>query len=694
VIADNTGGAFPRPSRPDGLVDTFADLDAYLGLPRVAGLWLSPDGRRLVVGVGSPDQKKARFASALWEVDPEGARPARRLTRSAKGESSAAFTPSGDLLFVSARPVPDGEDEESTDASLWLLPADGGDARLVARLPGGLGDVVVAGKASTVLVHSDLLPSATDLAGDKEIRAKRKDANVNAILHEQYPVRFWDQDLGPDRSRLLVADLSDDPDATLDFRDVTGHAPGALHGESSWDISADGRTVVTTWGVPETGASFRDTLVAIDVATGEHRTLADDPDHEYSAPSISPDGTTVAVTVSRRCTPQNCDDSWLGLVPTAGGEMRILTPVWDHWPEAKQWTPDGTALVVNADDHGHGPLWRIDATTGETTRLTGTGAYGNVRISLDGQWVYALRSAVDHPPAPVRIALADGSEQPLLGPAEALGRAVPMSGRLTEVTTAADDGTPLRAWLALPHDAGPDQPAPMLLWIHGGPLSSWNSWSWRWNPWLAVAKGYAVLLPDPALSTGYGVDFVQRGWRGWGGKPYTDLMSITDATVARDDIDAARTAAMGGSFGGYMANWVAGHTQRFRAIVTHASVWSLDQMGPTTDAAYYWYRELDAALSDANSPDRWAGDITTPMLVIHGAKDYRVPLGEAIRLWWDLMSRTQGEDGTSQHKFLYFPDENHWILTPGHVRVWYDTVFAFLAHHVLGADWERPALLG
>ncbi|HEX9337040.1 MAG TPA: S9 family peptidase, partial [Pseudonocardiaceae bacterium] len=433
MIADSTGGAFPPPSRPDGLVDTFADLDAYLGLPRVAGLWLSPDGRRLVVGVGSPDEKKARFASALWEVDPEGARPARRLTRSAKGESSAAFTPSGDLLFVSARPSPDGEDEE-TEAALWSLPADGGDARVLARLSGGLGDVVVAGKASTVLVRSELLPSAADQAGDKEIRTKRKDANVNAILHEQYPVRFWDQDLGPDRSRLLVADLSDDPDTTLDFRDVTGHAPNALHGESSWDISADGRTVVTTWAVPEAGASFRNTLVAIDVATGEHRTLADDPDLEYHAPSISPDGTTVAVTVWRRCTPQTSDDSSLGVVPTAGGEVRILTPTWDHWPNVARWTPDGTTLVVQADDHGHGPLWRIDAMTGDVTRLTGTGSYTDIRISPDGQWVYALRSAVDHPPAPVRIALADGSEQPLLGPAEALGRAVPMSGRLTEVT--------------------------------------------------------------------------------------------------------------------------------------------------------------------------------------------------------------------------------------------------------------------
>jgi dipeptidyl aminopeptidase/acylaminoacyl peptidase len=203
-----------------------------------------------------------------------------------------------------------------------------------------------------------------------------------------------------------------------------------------------------------------------------------------------------------------------------------------------------------------------------------------------------------------------------------------------------------------------------------------------------------VLLPDPALSTGYGVDFVQRGWRGWGGKPYTDLMSITDATVARDDIDAARTAAMGGSFGGYMANWVAGHTDRFAAIVTHASLWALDQMMTTTDAPFYWARELTGKRLEANSPHGFADAVTTPMLVIHGDKDYRVPIGEALRLWWDLLSRSKEEDGSSRHKFLYYPDENHWILKPGNAKIWYATVLAFLAHHVRGEDWQRPELLG
>jgi dipeptidyl aminopeptidase/acylaminoacyl peptidase len=251
--------------------------------------------------------------------------------------------------------------------------------------------------------------------------------------------------------------------------------------------------------------------------------------------------------------------------------------------------------------------------------------------------------------------------------------------------------------LALPADASASDPVPLLLWIHGGPLSSWNSWSWRWNPWLMVAKGYAVLLPDPALSTGYGQAMLRRGWGEWGGASYTDLMAITDAAEARPDIDETRVAAMGGSYGGYMANWVAGHTDRFRAIVTHASLWALDQFGPTTDEAGYWLREMTPQMALDNSPHLHADAIRTPMLVIHGDHDYRVPIGEALRLWWDLVSRHPGDgDGSGEtlpHRFLYFPDENHWILTPQNAAVWYETVLAFLDHHVLGADWETPDLL-
>jgi dipeptidyl aminopeptidase/acylaminoacyl peptidase len=212
-----------------------------------------------------------------------------------------------------------------------------------------------------------------------------------------------------------------------------------------------------------------------------------------------------------------------------------------------------------------------------------------------------------------------------------------------------------------------------------------------------VARGYAVLLPDPALSTGYGQNFVQRGWGAWGSAPFTDLMALTDVAVARTDIDDTRTAAMGGSFGGYMANWIAGHTDRFDAIVTHASLWALDQFGPTTDAPWYWAREMSPEMAVENSPHLFVADISTPMLVIHGDKDYRVPIGEGLRLWYELLSESGlpvDDDGETEHRFLYFPGENHWILTPQHAKVWYEVVLAFLAGHVLGESASMPRILG
>ncbi|WP_075742277.1 MULTISPECIES: alpha/beta hydrolase family protein [Actinoalloteichus] len=681
-----------RNERPD---TPFADLDDYLDLPRLAGLRLAPDGSRLVVGVTTVNSARTRHVSAVWEVDPTGVRPARRLTRSAQGESAAGFTPSGELLFLSTRPGPD-DDEPASAAALWRLPGDG-DAHVVAAPPGGAHDVVVT-PAGTVLFGSSVMPSAADLAQDAQIRALRKDTTVSVILHEEFPIRHWDHHLGPDRNRLIIADGREDladADGRWPLRDLTGHVGRALGDDVVWDITPDGRTVVTGWAVAEPRASQRYTLVAIDVETGERRTLADDADFEYESPLISPDGRHIAVVVHRRSTPERPYELALGVLPVEGGPLRMLGEDWDRWPRSAQWTPDGTALIVVADDDGRAPLWRLDATTGTPTRLTDDGSYTDLQVSPDGQWVYALRSAVDSPPTVVRVPLPGGrTVEPLPGPAEALGKVAPLPGTVTEVVTTAADGTRLRAWLSLPTGASEATPAPLLLWIHGGPVMSSNSWSWRWNPWIAAAQGYAVLQPDPALSTGYGLDFIRRGWNEWGGRPYTDLMAATDAAVQRSDIDSDRIAAMGGSFGGYMANWVAGHTDRFAAIVTHASDWMLKDANEVGDIAYEFVREMTPETADANSPHHFVDAITTPMLVIHGDKDYRAVVGESLRLFRDLLVHSTSGDTPNPHKFLYYPDENHWILTPNHAKAWYATVFAFLDQHVHGREWVRPTLLG
>ncbi|MBW0105860.1 alpha/beta fold hydrolase [Pseudonocardia sp. KRD291] len=676
----------------------FHDLQEFVGLPRLSGLTLSADGSRLVTTVSELDPDRTRYVGALWEVDPAGEAPARRLTRGGTGQSAPVFTPDGDLLFSSARPDPDAPSEPADSPSaLWSLPAHGGEARLLGSRPGGIGGVVVARAAGTVVATSSTLPGAVDADDDERRRTARRESKITAILHDGHPVRHWDHDIGPAEPRLLAAApvaapaaaSVEGPDARLDWADLTP-VPGHALLETAHNVSPDGRTVVTGWNTAHGHGAWRSSVVAIDVATGDRRVLLDDPSADFSAPRVSPDGTRVVALRETVPTPERAPRIDLVVVALDGGDPVPVAPDWDRWPAGVRWTADSSALVVVADEGGRAPLFRVDPATGTVLRLTGDhGAYSDPCPSPDGRWVYALRNAVDSPPAPVRVDAhtADGVPEPLAGPVPEQ----PLPGRLTEVTASAADGSALRAWLALPHDASTD-PAPLLLWIHGGPLSSWNAWSWRWNPWLMVARGYAVLLPDPALSTGYGQDFVQRGWGVWGGPPYTDLMAVTDAAEALPEIDAGRTAAMGGSFGGYMANWVAGHTDRFRAIVTHASLWALDQFGPTTDHTEYWRHEMSPAMAEANSPHRHAHAITTPMLVIHGDRDYRVPIGEGLRLWWDLTSR-QPDPAANPHRFLYFPDENHWVLSPQHSALWYETVHAFLATHVLGREWQTPDLL-
>jgi dipeptidyl aminopeptidase/acylaminoacyl peptidase len=682
---------------------SFHDLDTFVGLPRLTGLRLSPDGTRLVASVSTLDPHRTRYVTALWQVDCAGERPARRLTYSAKGESGAAFLPDGSLLFVSARPDPETKVQDDAPAALWQLPAGGGEARVVATRPGGVAGVVAAAGSRRVLVRSATLPGAVTAADDKDRRTSRKDLKVSAILHDSYPVRFWDHHLGPDQDRLLVADVPEEPAAAIsdapppgraELHDLTPH-PGRALDEAGFDLSPDGYTVVTTWYVPERGGR-RPTLVAIDTGTGQRRTLLEDPATEYGRPRFSPDGQRVAVLLKRRSNATEPIRLSLAVLDLTSDSLRPVADAWDAWPLLAEWTPDGGAFVVVADEHGASPVFRIDlgADPGSdtVTRLTGDrGAYTDVQVSPDGRVVYALRAAVDAPPAPVRLdpTAADQQPTPLRGP----GPDTALPGVLTEVRATAEDGAPLRAWLALPGDPGPQDPAPLLLWIHGGPLHSWNSWSWRWNPWLMVAQGYAVLLPDPALSTGYGQDFIRRGWGRWGAEPFTDLMTITDATVARDDIDAGRTAAMGGSFGGYLANWVAGHTGRFRGIVTHAGLWALDQFGPTTDGYDYWRREMSPQMASENSPHRFVEQIRTPMLIIHGDHDYRVPIGEALRLWAELAEHHSDDEGQMPHRYLYFPDESHWVLGPQNVKAWYATVFAFLDLTVHGRDWHTPDIL-
>jgi dipeptidyl aminopeptidase/acylaminoacyl peptidase len=664
----------------------FAEFSDYLAIPRVTDLALSVDGTALVATVASLNREGTKFINALWAIDPAGVDPPRRLTHSERGESGPAFAADGSLLFLSNR-----ADDDDRPAALWQLPAGAGEARKALERPGGVTAIRVAHDAATVVAGSPVLPGSIDTEADEKRRKARKDAKVGAILHQISPVRIWDHDLGPDETHLLVVPaLPDDEHVGSDesARDITP-APGRALDETSFAVTPDGRTVITSWATPEEPGYPRHRLVAIDAANGEQRMLADDPGIFFTEPAVSRDGAYAVCVRTQDGTYDDPPVASLWLLELASGSGRELAADADLMPGSPAFSADGSAVYFSADERGHRPVFRVDIATGELTRVTRSGHYTNVVVAPDGRTLYALRDHVDAPPAPVRLDAMATDCDPIPLPAPG---AVSVPGRVEELTTTVADGSQVRAWLALPSDASASHPAPLLLWVHGGPLGSWNSWSWRWNPWLMVAKGYAVLLPDPALSTGYGQAMLCRGWGEWGGASYTDLMAVTDAAEARDDIDADKVAAMGGSYGGYMANWIAGHTDRFRCIVTHASLWALDQFQGTTDYPAYWVREWGVQTERPEryakwSPHHFVDNISTPMLVVHGDKDYRVPVGEGLRLWWDLKRRNV------ESSYLYFPDEGHWILKPPNARIWYETVWAWLATHVHGEKWQQPELL-
>jgi dipeptidyl aminopeptidase/acylaminoacyl peptidase len=699
-MADQPTSAQPSGEPAPAAPSPFHSLDDYVAIPRVTGLVLSPDGTRIVCPVQTLNKERTKHVTSLWYVDPDGEQPPRRLTRSVNGESAPAFLSNGDLLFVSKRSelvkdVPDDKKPDDETPALWLLPATGGEARFVAQAAGGVTGTLTAKDARAAFALADVLPGPA--ADDAQRRKARKEAGVSALLHETMPVRNWDHDLGPDEPRLFAVDLATDlaAETPSELRDLTP-TPGRGLDDAGIAVSPDGTRIAVGWRT-QLGRGFDGrSLVLIDAKTGEQRMLKEaevidgQRKHNYDQPAFSPDGRSIVCVDETDGSFDFSPAVTLRIFDIDSGADRDLTPDFPLWPANPVFSVDATAVYFVADELGRSPVFKVDVESGELTRLTDDGAYTNLQVAPDGRHLFALRATIEQPPTPVRLDVGAVDQQAVVLPSPGAVAAVP--GRVAEVHTTAEDGALLRGWLVLPEGASTDQPAPLAVWVHGGPLMSWNAWSWRWNPWLLAARGWAVLLPDPGLSQGYGDEFIQRAWGKWGPVPFADLMALTDVATARSDVDESRTALMGGSYGGYMANWVAGHTDRFKAIVTHASLWTLEHFTGATDHPAYWMLEWGHPLErperyELNDPSRHLHAIKTPMLVVHGDKDYRVPIGEGLRLWTDLVHRGV------EAKFLYFPDENHWVLKPGNAKVWYSTVFAFLDHHVLGEPWVRPDLL-
>ncbi|MFF1452178.1 S9 family peptidase [Streptomyces sp. NPDC058274] len=606
------------------------------------------------------------------------------MTQSVPGDFAPAFADDGTLLFLSDREDTDsaGEKGDSQGVAVWGLP-EGGEAERIAHHPGGVSTFTVAKDAGAVAYTADLLPGTVGAGRYTEHLRERESALVNAVLYGATAICAWGTALGPEEPHTFVLH-SDGAPVNAGSQGPAGDGDIALSPNGSlvaYTRSASGRA-------PDTNV-----VVVADAVTGAERRTFSRPGQQYYRPAFTADGSTL---VCQRQREETYDSEWrvtLVAFDLASGEETDLLPEFDNWPWPGRAVlspiPGDATLWFTGDERGHCPAFRRDP-DGTITRLTASGAYASLCVTPDGSTLYALRSTIDSPPRVVRLDAAAVDQEPAF--LKAPGALGSLPGTLTEVHAEADDGFPLRAWLALPEGASEERPAPLIIAPHGGPQASWNSWTWLWNPWPFTARGYAVLLPDPALSTGYGQRMQERGRGQYGGQPYRDVIALTDAALARGDLDVTRTGLAGWSFGGYLANRAATRTDRFKAIVSHAGMWNLEAFQVDTDMHAYFRTifgdpRTQRERYEANSPHFDAARMTTPMLIVHGGKDYRVPVGQGMGLHDDLQRL-----GVPV-RFLYFPEEGHAIEAPNHIRLMYETVLNFLDHHVLGQEWQPPAML-
>jgi dipeptidyl aminopeptidase/acylaminoacyl peptidase len=373
----------------------------------------------------------------------------------------------------------------------------------------------------------------------------------------------------------------------------------------------------------------------------------------------------------------------LTLLDVANGERRTLATDFDAWPHIGDWSADGRRLYITADLAGHVPVFAVDVAADTVAGITlarSAGSHSDLCVLADGR-VAGLRTTFLEPPEAFVVRPEPGSPPQTL--ARLSGFEYPDWAAVENHTARSTDGADVQYFVVRPAQA--QGKSPVLLWIHGGPIGmTADAWHWRWNPLLAVAHGYTVVQPNPRGSTGFGQDYVQGIWGNvWGDQCYKDLMAVADALEQRPDVDRDRVMAMGGSFGGYMTNWIGTQTQRFRCLITHACVTTMAQFTGTTDHPAWWYLEMggedpyaDPLKFDRYAPIRHVKQWKTPALIIHGEQDYRCPINEGLNLFEALQYHGVPSE------LLIFPDENHWILKPRNIVAWYETVLEFIGRHM------------
>ena len=644
-------------------------VDTMWTVKRVGVPLLSPDGTQVVYSLGSYDADENRILADLWMVPLAGGTP-RRLTAHKASDGTPDFSPDGTrLVFVSKR-------DTDKAAQLYLLPLTGGEPERLTDMPMDVATPRFLPDGKRVVFASHVIATAESPEETKKALETREKNKVKAHVTEDRLFRFWDRWLTDDEfPRLFVVDL--------ETRKVTDLLPGSKRlfglqgGEASFDVSPDGKTIAFEANASEPPYPVLNTdIFVVPVDGGPVRNLTAANPAQDRDPVWSPDGKTIAYGLEKKA------DGWpdqtrLGTIDVATGTSTTLTEALDANADGWQWSPDGSQILFGAEVRGRANLYAIPAAGGALREVHRGGTVTGIAVARDGQVVFQ-RHDVSRPPEVATIKLDGSGFRYVTTTNDALMAATAM-GPMREMTFKGAANDDVQMFVVYPPGFDEKKKYPLVQLIHGGPVGTFgDAWSFRWHPHAFAAPGYVVAMVNFHGSSSFGQAWVDSILGAHPDKPFTDVMKSTDHLIAQGYIDASRMAAAGGSYGGFMVNWIEGHTDRFKTLVSHAGVYSL--LGQSASDGYYGrqhsyggYPHTNLANIERWTPNRFAAHFKTPMLVLHGERDFRVPVGQGLELYGVL--KTKGVPA----RLVYYPDENHWILKGQNAKHWYGEVLGWLA---------------
>ena len=637
-------------------------FDDYIALKAVSDPQLSPDGKWVAYTVSTPSLHDNRNVARVWVADVATGK-ARQLTNGPGSDRQPRWSPDGKTLaFISTR---------EGGAQVWLLPIAGGDAHKVSSLGDGASDPVWLPDGSGLLVVSDIKWPA-----NQEIDQRNGAYPTEARIWTGLMWRHWDDFRAGKRQHLFRVDVATGKatDLTPVDHDVPTIATG---GDGDVAVSPDGKDILVAMHGDTTVAD--NTNVDIYAVDGPVlRQITTDPGAD-NTPRYSPDGKWLAYLSMERAGFE-ADRVRLMLRRrkdgrTEGGPVEA-TSGWTLSVGAYMRCPNSTCIYAVVEERGRDNIHRIDIPSFRHSVAVSSGVNTGIQVGPDSRSLVYLHQTNTQPPE-VWVsgkALTHHNDSALatldLPPLEPFG----FVGAL---------GDSVFGWSQKPPGFDPARKYPLIYLIHGGPQGAWtDSWGPRWNNQMFAARGFVVAEVNFHGSTGYGQKFTDAISQHWGDYPFEDLMKGVDVVARLPYVDSTRMGAAGASYGGYMILWIAGHSNRFKVLVDHDGVFNPTSMAGSTEELWFTDWEFggplyaNRALYEKWSPLNHVSDWKTPMLVVHGQLDYRVDLSEGYQAF--TAAKRMGLDA----KFLYFPDEGHWVLRPRNRRIWWGTVLDWLEVHL------------